>query len=318
MPELKYATLLMADRLADGPAGTDSGASVRQTQILGQAQWRQLLIQTHREPGSVGPTLMKPVPEVQLILRRAGVSRMTLTAGGHVRRLQPRPGDLFLTAAHQPPYEMQRESLCGQPIENTHLYLSRQLLAQTAAETLGVNTSRLELREGSCLRDPLLRQLTLALGRELHEPTVGGSLFAETAAQLVAVQLLRQHGSVRYAVAEPVGKLAPGRLRQLTEYVQAHLAQAITLQELAAVACLSAYHFCRIFKRSTGLSPQQYVTGQRLAKAQELLRAGRSPAHVGYAVGYGNPRHFTQAFRRQLGCTPTQYQQRLRTIQVIA
>ncbi len=307
MVELKHATLLVDDR----SASAEAGSSVRQTQVLAQTQWRQVLLQMHREPGTVGPTLMKPVPEVQLILRRAGVSRMTLTAGGHVRRFHPRPGDLFLTAADQSPYQMRRESLCGQPVENTHLYLSRQLLAQTAADTLGADTSRLELRDGSCLRDPLLHQLVLALGQELLVPAAGTALFAETAAQLVAVQLLRQHCSVRYTLVEPAGKLAPGRLRQLTEYVQAHLAHPITLHELAAVACLSTYHFCRIFKRSTGLSPHQYVTGLRLAKAQELLRTGYDSARVGYAVGYDNARHFTQLFRRQVGCTPGQYQQAL-------
>ncbi|TVT39333.1 helix-turn-helix transcriptional regulator [Hymenobacter setariae] len=306
MPDIKYATPLIASPLATGalpPAATH----VSHTQVLQQAQWRQLLIQTHLEPGTVAPTWMKPVPEVQLILRRVGVSKMTLTGGGRVRCFQPQPGDLFLTAPAQSAYEMQRESLCGQPVQNTHLYLHPQLLARTAADMLGVDAARVALREGSCLRDPLLQELTLALGQELTSPTAANSLFTETAAQLVAVQLLRQHCTVAYRLPEPTGKLAAPQLRQLTAYIQDRLAEPLTLQELAAVACLSPYHFCRVFKRTTGLSPNQYVITQRIQRAQQLMHLGQPTAQVALAVGYEDPRHFARLFRRHVGCTPAAY-----------
>lgn len=306
MPELKHATLLVAG----SPAASSPrrpAAAVAQTQVLRQAQWRQLLIQTHREPGTIAPTRMQPVPEVQLILRRVGVSKMTLTAGEQVRGFQPRPGDLFLTAPHQPAYEMQRESLCGRPVQNTHLYQSQQLLTQAAAETLGVDAARVELREGSCLRDPLLKQLTLSLGQELTRPAAGSALFAETAAQLVAAQLLRQHCTVHYRLPEQTGKLVPAVLRQLTAYIEERLAEPLTLQELAHLACLSSYHFCRLFKNTTGLSPNQYVIARRLHQARRLLRAGQSTAQVALAVGYADPRHFARLFRRHVGCTPADY-----------
>ncbi|MEJ7658531.1 MAG: AraC family transcriptional regulator [Hymenobacter sp.] len=302
---MRHATLLVAN-----PAANLNPTAVSQTQCE-QAQWPHLLIQTHREPAHVAPTLMEPVPELQLILRTAGASQMTLTAGGHVRRFRPRPGDLFLTAAHQPPYQMQRESLCGQPVETTHLYLGSQLLTQTAAETLGVDEAAVKLSEGSCLRDPLLRHLTLALSRELASPAAGSRLFTDTAAQLVAAQLLRRHCTVRYALPERGGRLAPARLRQLTDYIQAQLTQPISLSELAGLACLSPYHFCRVFKRTTGLSPNQYVINQRLSQARHLLGAGHSVQQVAAAVGYeDSARHFAQLFRRYAGCTPAQYRQR--------
>ena len=308
MNELGYATLLVASPAA-GPRPDSALVAVPQTQVLHQAQWPQLLIQLHREPAQMALTHMRPVPQPQLILRRTGVSDMTLVAGGRVRRFRPRPGDLFLTAAHQPPYEMQRESVCGQPVLTTHLYLSPQLLARTAAEMLGVEAARVELRDGSCLQDPLLRHLVEGLGQELATPAAGSRLFTETAAQLVAVQLLRQHCTLRYALPERGGQLAPDRLRQLTDYIQARLDQPIALGELAALACLSPYHFCRVFKRSTGLSPNQFVISQRLSRAQELLRAGQAVGPVAAAVGYDNPRHFAQLFRRQVGCAPAQYRQ---------
>ena len=306
MPELTYATLLTAAASPDS-----SPAAVPQTQVRQRAQWPALLIQTHLEPGTVAPTWMKPVPKVQLILRRVGASQMTLTGGGRVRHFRPRPGDLFLTAANQPAYEMRRESLCGQPVQSTHLYLEPALLTQTAAETLGVDPASVELREGSCLRDPLLNHLVRALGEELATAPAS-SLFTETAAQLVAAQLLRRHCSVAYAPAAQPGKLPALRLRQLTAYVQEHLAEPLTLGELAGIACLSAYHFSRVFKHTTGLSPTQYVISQRLDQAQRLLRAGYAIRQAALAVGYEDPRYFARLFRQHLGHTPAAYQREQR------
>ena len=309
MPEMNYATLLTAAP----PRGSFLDAlpdAITQTQVRQQAQWPALLIQTHLEPATVAPTWMKPVPKVQLILRRVGASQMTLTGGGRLRHFRPRPGDLFLTAANQPAYEMRRESLCGQPVQSTHLYLEPALVAQTAAATLGIDPASVELREGSCLRDPLLNHLVRALGEELATAPAS-SLFTDTAAQLVAAQLLRQHCSVRHAVPKGGGKLPAERLRQLTDYIQANLTQPISLAELASLACLSPYHFCRVFRRSTGQSPNQYVIAQRLTEARQLLRAGHTGTQAAYAVGYDDPRYFARLFRQHVGCTPAQYQQQL-------
>lgn len=306
MLEVKYATLLVAPPSAPEEGKPISGA-VPQTRVLRQAQWPQLLIQTHVEPGNIAPATMKSVPEVQLILRRVGYSKMTLTGGGSVRCFEPRPGDLFLTAPHQPAYNMQRTSLCGWPVQNTHLYLSAPLLARAASETFGVDAARVELRDGSCLRDPLLRQLLLTLGRELASRTAANPVFTETVAQLVAAQLLRQHCTIRHYLPEPTGRLAPALLRRLKNYIEERLAEPLTLQELASIACLSAYHFCRVFKHTTGLSPNQYVIAQRLHRARQLLCAGQPTGQAALAVGYADPRHFARLFRRHVGCTPAAY-----------
>ena len=93
----------------------------------------------------------------------------------------------------------------------------------------------------------------------------------------------------------------------MTAYIDERLAEPLTLQELAEVACLSAYYFCRVFKRTTGLSPNQYVIARRLHRAQQLLRAGQPTEQVALAVGYADPRYFARLFRRHVGCTPASY-----------
>lgn len=317
MLQLHHATPLTANTSTDHRESVDQSIGpssactthdlVTHTRVMQQHQWKQLLIQSHREPKHVDPVIIKPVPEPQLILRTSGVTRINLNTNGIRRLYIGQPGDLFLTAPKQDPYELQWTSLIDQPVETLHLYLSSRLLGQTAAELLGVDASRIALQDGSCLVDPLLQQLAFSLGQELNHPSAGGDLYTQTAAQLMAIQLLRQHCILRYAVPERGGKLAPARLREVKDYIMAHLDQAISLDSLAAVACMSVYHFCRVFKRTTGLSPYQYVIERRLARAQQLLKINHPVTQVALAVGYESARHFAQLFQRRFGCSPSQF-----------
>ncbi len=71
---------------------------------------------------------------------------------------------------------------------------------------------------------------------------------------------------------------------------------------------MSPYHFSRMFKQTTGQTPNEFVIGLRLARAAHLLRRTRwTVAQVAGEVGYQSVRHFTLLFRRRLGCPPAEY-----------
>jgi AraC family transcriptional regulator len=308
---LGYATRLtnrwdLSHRLAQAGLPPED-AFVGETQLLAQRQWPRLTAQIHREPACVGPVLIQPKLQTELVVQLAGNLQFDVTRSGARRRYTTEPGSVFLTAADKPAYEIEWFNVSPEPVRTIHLYLDNTLLAHTAAES-GLNAAQLELQGGSCLPDPLLRQLGLTLAQELDSSLAPSDLYADTVAQLLAVHLVRHHSAHRPATPTRQGSLLPARLRQVQEYIQAHLGQPITLAELAAVACLSAYHFCRVFRHSTGLSPNQYVIQQRLERARRLLCGGQlSVAQVATEVGYQNPSHFAQLFHRHIGCAPADY-----------
>lgn len=87
----------------------------------------------------------------------------------------------------------------------------------------------------------------------------------------------------------------------------ANLDRSISLQEIADAAGMSAFHFARGFKRTTGLPPHQYVTEQRLLRARALLHnRSLSIGEVAQAVGFTHS-HFSTLFARRLGMTPTKF-----------
>ena len=105
------------------------------------------------------------------------------------------------------------------------------------------------------------------------------------------------------------GVLPRGRLRAVVAYIEDHLDAGPTLEQLAAVARLSPYHFARQFKAATGLPPYQHVIQRRVERAKQLLQAGTdlSLAEVAARAGFSDQSQFTQHFKRLVGVTPGQF-----------
>jgi AraC-like DNA-binding protein len=98
------------------------------------------------------------------------------------------------------------------------------------------------------------------------------------------------------------------RLRQVTEYIQQNLDKDLALADLAAVVCMSPYHFARLFRCSTGVSPHRFVVRSRIARACVFLATEElSIAQISGMVGFRTPSHFATVFRRALGITPGAY-----------
>jgi AraC-like DNA-binding protein len=125
------------------------------------------------------------------------------------------------------------------------------------------------------------------------------------------LQLLQAFGrharSPRPARAEASPRFAP-----VIEYLRAHLAERLTLEELAVVAGLSPFHFLRQFQARHHATPQQMLMAFRLSEAKRRLTAGQAPAEVAAATGLADQAHLTRAFARRYGVTPARYQRQLK------
>jgi AraC family transcriptional regulator len=90
--------------------------------------------------------------------------------------------------------------------------------------------------------------------------------------------------------------------------MEAHLAEDISLRDLATLAGLSTHHFGEAFKTSTSTSPHRYLIERRIRRGKELLLgADRSIAEVALAVGFASHSHFTDNFRKLTGTTPSRF-----------
>ena len=116
---------------------------------------------------------------------------------------------------------------------------------------------------------------------------------------------LHHQASQRLQSISSFNGLSPRQLKPVINYISDHLDQDLGLEELAAIAQLSQYHFSRAFKRSTGMSPHQYVIRQRVDRAKLLLRKEKmSICEVAIACGFTHQSHLNRHFKRLTGITP--------------
>ena len=104
------------------------------------------------------------------------------------------------------------------------------------------------------------------------------------------------------------GGLGPARLRRVTELVKAKIEEELSTDEMAESAELSTAHFSKMFRQSTGESPHQFVLGQRVERAKEMLSTTRMRIlDVAIASGFKTQQHFARVFRRLCGVSPAEY-----------
>ncbi|WP_212809539.1 AraC family transcriptional regulator [Pseudomonas sp. Ost2] len=272
-------------------------------------QIQDVVIQLFSHHSIVEPILVPAVVEPLLVLVLAGAARVEERAfGGDWDVAEVSAGDFFLTSSAEP-YEMRWQTLGGDTFEVMHLYLGLPLIDHAARELLGERAAPVAFRDLSGARDARVAFVMEQLRTELVDERSPSPLFAQSLAQALAVHLVRT-----YLVARRPGRrvnaLQAYKLRRVIDAMNAQLADDFSLARLAGLAELSAYHFSRMFKRATGLSPSQYFIRLRMARARHLLlETHRSVIDVGLEVGYSSPSHFSQVFRREAGVTPSEFRQ---------
>jgi AraC family transcriptional regulator len=140
---------------------------------------------------------------------------------------------------------------------------------------------------------------------QVENPTSSG--YAEALGLVLAHELVRLH---RGTSVVPIfrGGLAGWKKKKVSDYIEDHLDEEISLQELANVAELSRYHFARAFKQSFGIPPYRYHMSRRMERAKALLEVpSRSVTKVGLMLGFAETSSFTTSFHRSVGITPSDY-----------
>jgi len=194
----------------------------------------------------------------------------------------------------------------------THVYISAQRLSELALAAGLAATPELLSRTAST--DVMGSQLIRALTQSDQSHDRLSSLWRDTAADMLCLHLLRNHLAEQGKTqAIRPGCLAPWQLTRVTDYIDAHLCEDVSLADLAQLVGLSSFHFCRAFKASTGLPPHRWRQRLRIERARHLLQHTELPvAEVGHAVGYEDASLFAVSFRRATGFTPSQYRRHQR------
>ncbi|MBI0329225.1 helix-turn-helix transcriptional regulator [Burkholderia plantarii] len=159
---------------------------------------------------------------------------------------------------------------------------------------------------GVALDDPSLAQRLGGLHAALRVERGAAALGVQSAWLTLLERLFAASGAL--TPRELGGALPAAQWARVRDYCEAHLADKITLDELAALCGVDRFVFLKLFKRTTAMTPHAWLVRLRLERACLMLHRGtQSIAEVAQAVGFYDQSHFNRAFRRAFGCAPSRY-----------
>ncbi|UFZ07069.1 AraC family transcriptional regulator [Bradyrhizobium ontarionense] len=266
--------------------------------------WRGLSAELRCHPAGEIPAYVASVTQIAILVR--GTSVVDRRAGGVRQRIVGLRGTI---------------GLCPMGVHEDYTYVSKPIdemlhiyLAPSAFASLARHTSRdfnaASVRYEAGFNDRLIEVIAAEVLGELRFETSCGDLMVEALADALAVRLLNNYSSLSvdpFRTRRGSKGLDPRRLQRVIDYIQTNLTKEITVEELAAAAALSRFHFSRMFKSTTGQSPSRFIGLLRLELAKTLLTAGRSMSEVARDCGFSSESNFVRSFRRATGVPPGRY-----------
>lgn len=264
------------------------------------APWRDLVrLERGRKPpfGEAEMTMLWPTVgiirgESGVLEQRVGgetLQALTLSAGSVLT--YPEGASVFVRMA--------------QPIDSTYLQIAPTLLS-AAASQLGESS---ELVNAWRPRDEQIERMATLFETELRSGCPGGRLYGQYLARALSAYLVRRYSQPPgrpSATASP--PLRNDRIAAALQYIEANAMQELSIPRLAKTVHLSPYHFARLFKQSTGLTPHQYILNYRVEEAKRLLRhTALDLAEMAQRLGFRDQSHFTARFRKATGATPKRW-----------
>ena len=188
------------------------------------------------------------------------------------------------------------------PFRFVHLYAPDDHLRAGFARMTHRDARRLSVREATFVTSPTLAAPLLHMAQAAQ---TGDILLADSA----LVELL---GRLPNETTPLNGGLAPRTLRQIDDWIAAHLDQTIRLADLARVADLSEFHFHRMFRSTRGVSPHKWIMSRRVDHAKARLTGTDSLSTIAQDCGFSCQSHLSRVFRAETGLTPGAYRKLLR------
>jgi AraC family transcriptional regulator len=127
-------------------------------------------------------------------------------------------------------------------------------------------------------------------------------------ATALAAHVLRNYTTRKQVLPVYENGLPKYKLKQAIDYINSHLGENLSLAAVSGELKISQFHFCRLFKKSTGMTPHSYLIQQRVERSKQLLKQkGCTINQIADECGFANPSHFANHFRQQTGISPKQF-----------
>jgi AraC family transcriptional regulator len=201
------------------------------------------------------------------------------------------------------------KAVLSDPIDCVHLCLPSELIDNSAQLDFDVDPAKIELAFAGGFHDRFVNEVAQALWSLSEQPPhPTDRLFVDGLTAALVAHVVKRYTVDRWKPKAMPSALDSRRLKHVLDYIDGNLFEPLALSDLAAEACLSPFHFSRLFKEATGSSPQRYVTDRRVEAAKTALgSAENSLIDIALNQGFGSLDNFIRVFRKATGETPARY-----------
>lgn len=255
--------------------------------------------------GFTAPIVREEAFLVGLQLR--SLTRHELWVDGRAVPVQP------IVAGSSSFFDLTRDPVAfiAEPFHPLFFYVPQVAINEVAKE-LGIKTGSLMCRHGQLVEDGVIESLARALLPALHARQQTNALFVDHALLAFRSHLAQNYLGERPRCLPQSRGLAPWQEHVSKEMMREHVTDGVSLATVATACGLSPCAFINAFKRSTGMSPHQWLIERRIERALLLMRTSDSPlADIALEAGFADQSHFTRAFSARLGVTPGTWRQNM-------
>ena len=274
-------------------------------------QWSGIFVRRFRFPRVVDRFLVPATAEplISCVVRGTAEFQERESGGDWLKR-QLQRGDIFVTRS-KTPYELRCKSPAGEELDFIVIHLAVDQYLAALETVYPGKADEVEVIDFFG-RDEALAHVCFACAEMLVNRVPGESKRVAALAQFLVAYLVEKYTDAAVEKPDFRGGLPIRQLRKVEDYVHEQLAEEISVEALAKLVEISPFHFSRVFKQTTGMSPMQFVTRERITRAQQLIReTSRSLIDIALEVGYTSPSHFAQVFGRVVGVTPSEFRNAL-------
>jgi AraC-like DNA-binding protein len=195
------------------------------------------------------------------------------------------------------------------PFDNIRFYISQASLDELAFDQ-GIPRTKGLILSGQGAYDRVMYGLANALVDQVEHASERSALFIDHIALAFYAHVIKAYGNGTVPDASVAGGLSPWQLRRVLDFITTHLGGDPTIAELARECALSPGYFARAFRRTTGITPHQWLVRKRVERAKALLLGGRAGlADIAATCGFVDQSHFTRVFTKLEGDSPGRWRQ---------
>lgn len=281
-----------------------SALPARKIESSDQLGWTSALVEHHQLLPFDGAFETVPTGDHTIVVMTRGEQVLSSFERGEWRSELYRPGTVGITPAGMSERLRRRINRDLGPACKVNIYLPQQVFAD-ATERLRRAGTPAPTAMPSLLgrRDELVREAALGLLRAMRAGAP--DLYAQATVSWLALHLLMAEDGTAAGENGRREVIIDRRLGRVRDLIDQHYATELSLDDLAAEAGVSKYHFSRLFQQATGTSPHRYLIDRRLEAARRVLAAEDvSIAEVARRCGFKQANHFSTQFARRFGLSP--------------